>query len=388
MKLKIRKPDDSSEYYSTEITCTQAYTYGDETVVGLDRSAKDPIHSGLVSFWRGCLSSKNRNRGYFYMPTSSDYNTVIMVGSCPVALEKRNNRFYVNGKAESLSTICHALARVTYKSCFEKDASKLLLGLYNTLAIPENVKYVLENRLPFSFHEYETKYEVRLPVQMIGTDEVAIEIADGVWGTMSVKTLDKLCVFLVEGKKRSKLKFISPRKLYSMTMGREPLDSELKVMIEFLKQNRMQDLVERRAIQLVNDLLAQHPDRLKAEYDEDTLHRLYVRGKEHDWMLENNRYKSDIQMVSTYIWQPVVSFEKILNDEGEPTGEEIKIVDNPKWQGPICIDNMAKGSPLGDQFAARALALLNDTFTITIVNTIKRYITANANEYRVDFNEM
>ena len=388
MKLKIKKPNDSSEYHSTEITCIQAYTYADETFVQYDRSAKDPIHGGLVSFWQGCLSSKSRNRGHFYMPTSSDYNTVIMVGSCPVAIEKRNNRFYINGKAESLSTICHALARVTYKSCFEKDASKLLLGLYNTLAIPENVKYVLENRLPFSFYEYESKHEVRLPVQMIGTDEVAIEIADGVWGTMSVKTLDKLCVFLVEGKKRSKLKFISPRKLYSMTMGREPLDSELKVMIEFLKQNRMQDLVERRAIQLVNDLLAQHPNRLKAEYDEDTLHRLYVRGKEHDWMLENNRYKSDIQMVSTYIWQPVVSFEKILNDEGEPTGEEIKIVDNPKWQGPICIDNMAKGSPLGDQFAARALALLNDTFTITIVNTIKRYITANANEYRVDFNEM
>ena len=57
------------------------------------------------------------------------------------------------------------------------------------------------------------------------------------------------------------------------------------------------------------------------------------------------------------------------------------------WQGPICIDNMAPDSPLGDQFAARALALLNDRFTITIVNTIKRYLLANPNEYRVDENE-
>ena len=48
---------------------------------------------------------------------------------------------------------------------------------------------------------------------------------------------------------------------------------------------------------------------------------------------------------------------------------------------------MAKGSSLGDQFAARALALLNDRFTVTIVSTIKRYLTANANEYRVDTNE-
>ena len=53
----------------------------------------------------------------------------------------------------------------------------------------------------------------------------------------------------------------------------------------------------------------------------------------------------------------------------------------------MCIDNMAKGSSLGDQFAARALALLNDRFTVTIVNTIKRYLKANANEYRIDDNE-
>mgnify|MGYP003109504906 CR=1 FL=1 len=388
MKLKIKKPNDSSEYYFTEIKSERATAYGDEAFITYDRSAKDPIHGGLFSFWNASLSTKSRGSSYFSMPKHGDYNAIIMIGSCPVAIEKRKNRYYINGKAESLTTVCHALARVTYKSCFEKDASKLLLGLYNTLAIPENIKYVLENRLPFTFHEYETKYDVRLPVQMVGTDEVAIEIADGVWGTMPLKTMDKLCSFLVEGKKRSKLKFISPRKLYSMTMDREPLDSELKVMIEFLKQNRMKDLVEKRAIQLVNDLLAQHPKRLKAEYEEDTLHRIYIHGKEFDWMLENNRYKSDIQMVSTYIWQPVVSFEKVLNDEGEPTGEEIKIVNSPKWQGPICIDNMSKGSPLGDQFAARALALLNDTFTITIVNTIKRYIVADANEYRVDFNEM
>ena len=58
-----------------------------------------------------------------------------------------------------------------------------------------------------------------------------------------------------------------------------------------------------------------------------------------------------------------------------------------EWKGPICIDNMSKGSPLGDQFAARALALLNDSFTITIVNTIKSYLTTEPNKYRADFDE-
>jgi len=35
---------------------------------------------------------------------------------------------------------------------------------------------------------------------------------------------------------------------------------------------------------------------------------------------------------------------------------------------------MTKNSSVGDQFAARAMALLNDKVTITLVNTIKRYL--------------
>ena len=58
------------------------------------------------------------------------------------------------------------------------------------------------------------------------------------------------------------------------------------------------------------------------------------------------------------------------------------------WTGPICIDNMSEGSSLGDQFAARAFALLNDTMTIKMVNTIKRYLIAPENTNRKDFDEM
>ena len=38
-------------------------------------------------------------------------------------------------------------------------------------------------------------------------------------------------------------------------------------MIAFLKQNRTQDLVEERALELVNDMLIQHEGRLKAIYN-------------------------------------------------------------------------------------------------------------------------
>ena len=42
--------------------------------------------------------------------------------------------------------------------------------------------------------------------------------------------------------------------------------------------------------------------------------------------------------------------------------------------GPICIDNIHRNSSKGDQFAARAMALLNDKMTVSMVNTIKSYI--------------
>ena len=88
-------------------------------------------------------------------------------------------------------------------------------------------------------------------------------------------------------------------------------------------------------------------------------------------------------MVSTYVWQPTK--ESTTDDEGKISGYTLT---EPNWLGPICIDNMADGSPLGDQFATRALALLNDFHTIKIVNTIKRYLAAEPNEYRVDNDEL
>ena len=222
--------------------------------------------------------------------------------------------------------------------------------------------------------------------QQIGDNEIAIEVSDGVWGTMTVKQLDVFCNFYKNGKNRGSWVDTSPNELYYKTVGKMPTESEMKVMKAFLQQNRTSDLVERRAIQLVNELLEQYPDRLSAEWDGDDLESIIVKGKDFDWKLTNNKYKSEIQMVSTYVWQPIMDKIAVGVDEEDRTIYENKLSE-PEWRGPICIDNMAKGSSLGDQFAARALALLNDRFTITIVSTIKRYLTANANEYRVDNNE-
>lgn len=383
MELKINKPDDSNDYYTTTITCANHNFRTESKMVGYDRQAKDPIQAGLVAFWQSILSPRNQSRNTRYYGRAVNgfnktFNHVVMINDCPVSLIREGIRYQINGKSASLATVSSALARVTYKSCFENEPVKLLQSLYATLELPENVKYCLENRAPFHFIENYEKVEVRLNVQQIGDKEMAMEVSDGVWGTLSVKELDTYCNFYIHGKSRGKWKRLSPSLLYERLLGVKPSNSELKIMKAFLKQNRTQDLVDARALELVRDLVIQHKGRLFPKYTDDELDTLYVVGKDYDWKLTNNNYKSDIQMVSTFIWQPPV----IKNSTGEVEyGEGF-------WKGPICIDNMARGSPIGDQFAGRALALLNDSFTIKIVNTIKSYITAEPNKYRIDMNDM
>ena len=53
------------------------------------------------------------------------------------------------------------------------------------------------------------------------------------------------------------------------------------------------------------------------------------------------------------------------------------------FMGPICIDNQQNDVSLGDQYAARALALLNDKQTLELVSTLRGYQTYKA-IHRVD----
>tara|TARA_R100001015_G_C4631042_1_gene193218 strand:- start:905 stop:2062 length:1158 start_codon:yes stop_codon:yes gene_type:complete len=384
MKLRIKKPNDSNDYFETNITCA-TYAFRDIMTVGYLRNAKDPIQAGLEAFWKDIISPRKSRRTY-YNGFGYNFHHIVFIEGCPIVLSREGIRYQLNGKSYSLATICSALSRITYKSCFEKKPEALLSALYSTLNLPENVKYCIENRAPFHFFQDFEKQDVRLNVVQIDDKMLAMEISDGVWGEITPKQLDSYCNFYVHGKRRGSWKYLSPKSLYTRLMGREPTEAELKVMVAFLMQNRMQDIVDARALELVADMLIQHKGRLSAEYDNDgVLTDLFVRGKDYDWRLTNNRYKSGIQMVSTYVWQPVVEAIKSKDDLNEIIDKKLS---EPDWRGPICIDNMADGSPLGDQFAARALALLNDSFTITIVNTIKRYLAAEPNEYRIDNNDL
>jgi len=127
-------------------------------------------------------------------------------------------------------------------------------------------------------------------------------------------------------------------------------------------------MVENRASSLLTDLAEQYSDRIKVLWyesgDSNALRAkaLFVRGKLADWVITDNAYKSEIQAVSTYV------FSKEVSNTGKRKFQDGYL------GGPICIDNMSKNSSVGDQFAARAFALLNDNLTVARVNTVNRYL--------------
>ena len=197
--IKIRKPDDTREYFPTvKVACEQISNYGAgwEYKVEYKRTKKDPIHAGLVAFWKGALSKRH----HYNSPRirfRDGIPLLIKIEELPIAIQRTKGRYKLNGKSESASTIANALARVTVAAIREKSATKLLSSMMKVLSLSENVKYCIENRVPFHYYINFNKIDVRLNVQQISEKECAIEISDGVWASITNKELDKFCTFFL-----------------------------------------------------------------------------------------------------------------------------------------------------------------------------------------------
>ena len=82
-------------------------------------------------------------------------------------------------------------------------------------------------------------------------------------------------------------------------MGTMPTSSQEKLMMEFLSQNRTQELVENRAKKLMESLSVKYPDRIKSFiFENNTI--MIIRGKLCDWVIIDSTYKTNIQKVKTY----------------------------------------------------------------------------------------
>lgn len=362
VKLRIPTPDDSSTFNEIEYSISTPYLFSinsNGVTINFDRSKTDPLLYGFHAYFlenffqKKVLSYTTR---YHKKVKSISGGVYLDLYGCPVLIT-HTSRVAINGVKHSVNNAIFILSRLFIKAIREKDGAKLMMHLAYLNRMPENVAYALENRVPYNFWNNYQKHEVRLNVQLIGDNEVGIEVSDGVWGTMTVRELDAFCNAHRHGSKRSKWAYVSPRQLYIQTVGKEPLDSEIKVMKNFLLQNRTSEMVESRARELVHSMVDKYPYRIKIEEDESGhITTMFVRGKLYDWKLEAKRTTAETtQDVSTYVYS--------FNVDGEPT-----------YRGPICIDNLGSNSSVGDQYVARALALLNDNIVVEMVSTIKSYL--------------
>ena len=366
MELKIMKADDSQEYFTAEVHVPYNDTEGFRTRTNNTvypssfRGNHEPTIAAIKVWVTSVLGLQRKGRGNF--------NQFIIFGDKGLGLKavvsKIGTRYHLMGEMASKDTIITAIARTIYKSCFTNDNDSLYSYMLHHLRLPANVSYALENRAPYHWYKKGKKIEVRFNVEMVGQDVCALEISDGHWAQITVKQLNVYMGYYWLGKHKGSWKYLSPKKLWTRLMKKEPTEGQLKMMLAFLEQNRTDDLVQKRAYQLVSSLEEQYPKRIKVVWEQDKkgIKAMAVRGKLADWVITDNQFKSDIQAVSTYIYH---------HSEGDNVRVPMQM---GELSGPICIDNMTKNSSIGDQFAARALALLNDTFTIKIVNTINRYL--------------
>ena len=238
----------------------------------------------------------------------------------------------------------------------------------------------MENRVPYKFFQRVegkiTEHNCRMNVMQIAPSNFAVEISSGVWGEMGLKDLNTFVNTYLNGHKKGKWYMISCEELFEKTTGEKPTLAQVKIMKEYLKQNRKQDIVEKRAMELFDNMVRDY-DVIKrgtfTKSDGEEVLSMYVRGKIADWMIVDNQSKRGIQDVSTYVLTKVTSRDNVIPAIKEPT------IDNDefgfKWTGPICIDNLSSGASVGDQFGARAVACMNDPMLIKLVSTVGRYIS-------------
>lgn len=285
-----------------------------------------------------------------------------------LTLIRDNGTFYLNGVKKNKDDVASALAKIVMFGTTNRSARALNKYITTNVMYPQNIIYALENRVPFYFYERDSdgiprKVECRINMQQVDAKEVALEISDGIWGSLKVKDANILINSYRNNSARSKKwSNLSPRKLWIAVMGDEPSDSQLSLMIAWLKQNRTGDMVETRAKSLLIDMSRKYDDvfLLNGEKTLSWLKQsvmpgkmydfsLLVRGKLGDWIVYANDSSSNYQKTSAVFLR------------GESTRD-----------GPFCIDNLHDNSSIGDQIATRAMILRNDEKAKQMIHTLGR----------------
>lgn len=308
-----------------------------------------------------------------------------------VLVENRGGSLLVNGSTMTRTTAARHLSALCFQTKDDNTREEVRDKFFKIISLPPDVNYAILNRAPYSFYHNGKYIECRLNVQQISSKEVAIEISEGLWGTLTVKQFLGYLSHYLHGTQRGSWCYTSPEKLYERIMGEVGRDSDIKVMKNFLVQNRTSAIVNERAEVLLKETLEKYGDRVKHfSYEvkeegfdpKETRHVLFVKGTENDWAITwidvKNRDRQGRQLVSTKYHQ---------SPEKTKTAKLGAVYDFRNSDGDfvgVCVDNLQNNSPLIDQAVSRVLVCLNDKNTKKMVSTMQN-IYPNK-KFSIDFN--
>jgi len=279
----------------------------------------------------------------------------VTISGMPCVIQKDGTRYRLNGIMMAKQHLLYCISKAIYASCRDLSIDELTKYLYRIIEQTENITYALENRTPYKFvsmtlnpngYERSTWVDCRLNVEMT-EDGYAIEISDGVWGSIDAKSLNTFIETYRFGRNRGNWR-LRPEELWSRLIGEKPTSSQLKLMMGFLAQNRTSEMVADKSKAILK--------RYAEKYDwckltkSDGIPILYVRGKLCDWKITARTHlhtTGGAQSCTIQYFQPSGS-----------------------WSGPFCVNNTHHGSCLGDQMVCRAMALRNDDKAKGIVHTL------------------
>ena len=365
----------AGQYYNHHIYTKQAIESEDGRFIINSHIQSRAYHKGeplileLKNTLQDILGWGSRRSNVITAPQTFKMAFVLPESGMAVMVEKGQTYYQLMNQRVRKKNLLFALARFIYRSCFEENPQALLQYIIRMITMPENVSYVLENRTPFFYFNIKEREKVncRLNTKMISNTEAVIEISDGIWAPIEINDLDIMVNYFYHEHARAKTwANMTPKKLWTRLMGKEPSSSQLQLMEEFLVQNRTSDMVENRAKELMASLEVKYPNRIKILDIKDGYKVMIVRGRLADWVIINSAYKTQTQKVKTFVFID----DKIITDNRNEKDPLMR----GNFRGPICIDNIHTNSSLGDQYAARALALLNDNVTVKLVSTIAKYV--------------
>jgi len=286
-------------------------------------------------------------------------------GSMMLFYGRTNKRYYINGILINKADLIKAISKIILRASLTRCRQQLFQYMRKVTLFPHNVLYALENRTPYHFQHEMRKTEVVINTKLINEEECVLEISDGIWGALKTKELSTFIDYFKYNKKRSKTwkVGITNEFLWEQLMGEPPSRTELSKMTQWLLQHRTSDLIEDRATKLLFDIAAENPAIDFVQFRNPQNKALFVHGKYSDWVIVyiGKGMKRGTQDVVTY------QIKTPSKEKGNWHGMHLS--------GSICIDNVSRGSSIGDQLVARALALVDERIAAHHLYTIKPLIT-------------